>query len=111
MRISVNYSPDGTVFQHFGRTEAFKLYDVEDGKVTATKMLPAVAGGHGALPQQLKANGVDVVICGGMGAPMLQALKSCGFTICAGVSGGADDAVRAYLAGKIGPNEQAHPCH
>lgn len=30
-RVAVTYE-DGNVFQHFGRTQSFKLYDVEDGK-------------------------------------------------------------------------------
>lgn len=111
MRISVNYADDGTVFQHFGKTQVFKLYDVEDGKVTSTRMLPAVPGGHGALPFQLKDNGVDVVICGGMGAPMLQNLQSCGFQICANVSGDADAAVQAYLDGTLEYGQEAHACH
>ena len=32
MKIAVTYD-NGTVFQHFGRTEFFKVYEVEDGKI------------------------------------------------------------------------------
>lgn len=110
MRISVNYDDDGSIFQHFGRTRMFKLYDIEDGKVAGTRMLPAVPGGHGALPQQLKENGVDMVICGGMGMPMLQNLQACGLQICANVSGSADGAVQAYLDGTLEFGQEAHAC-
>lgn len=110
MRISVNYD-NGQVFQHFGRTEMFKLYDCEGSQVQSTQMLPAVAGGHGALPVQLAQAGVDVVICGGMGTPMLQALKNQGFDIYANVTGSADDAVQAYLAGTLEQSQNAHACH
>ena len=32
MRIAVTYE-NGQIFQHFGHTETFKIYDVEEGKV------------------------------------------------------------------------------
>lgn len=35
MRIAVPYE-NGSIFQHFGRTAAFKLYDAEDGEVRAS---------------------------------------------------------------------------
>lgn len=109
MRISVNYD-NGQIFQHFGRTEMFKLYDVEDGKVVKTEMLPGAAEGHGALSQQLKANHVDIAICGGLGMGMLNALEALGITVCANVSGDADEAVQAYLAGNLQYSNQAHAC-
>lgn len=31
MRIAATYE-NGEIFQHFGHTEQFKIYDVEDGK-------------------------------------------------------------------------------
>ena len=38
MRIAVTYD-DGLVFQHFGHTEAFKVYTVEDGKVVDSQVV------------------------------------------------------------------------
>ena len=109
MRISVNYDK-GQIFQHFGRTEMFKLYDVEDGKVVKVEMLPGVAEGHGALSQQLKENHVNVAICGGLGMGMLNALEAAGIEVCANVTGDADEAVQAYLAGKLQYSKDAHNC-
>lgn len=109
MRISVNYDK-GQIFQHFGQTEMFKIYDVEDGKIVNQFMLPAVAQGHGALAQQLIANKVNVAICGGLGMGMLNALESGGIEVCANVTGNADDAVSAYLSGNLLYNKQAHSC-
>lgn len=47
MKIAVTYE-NGQVFQHFGHTEQFKVYDVEDGKVTGTTFLDTGESGHGA---------------------------------------------------------------
>ena len=38
MRIAVTYD-NGAVFQHFGHTEQFKLYDVEDGKIVSSEVV------------------------------------------------------------------------
>ncbi len=110
MRISVNYD-NGAIFQHFGRTAFFKLYDVENGAVVRETLLPAAGEGHGALAAQLAQNHVDVAICGGLGTGMLNALQSAGITVCANVTGSADDAVKAYLAGSLRYSQETHGCH
>lgn len=46
MKIAVTYD-NGQIFQHFGHTEQFKLYDVEDGTVTAQTVVDAEGEGHG----------------------------------------------------------------
>ena len=38
MKIAVTYD-NGNVFQHFGRTEQFKIYDVENGKVVSSEVI------------------------------------------------------------------------
>ena len=48
MKIAVTYE-DGKVFQHFGHTEQFKVYDVEDGKVVKSEVVGTNGQGHGAL--------------------------------------------------------------
>ena len=48
MRIAVTYE-NGNVFQHFGHTAYFKLYDVENGAVTAAQVIGTDGSGHGAL--------------------------------------------------------------
>ena len=59
MVIAVTYNKeDGTIFGHFGRTEAFKLYTVEDGKITASEVVSsAETGGHSALAPFLREKG------------------------------------------------------
>ena len=109
MRISVNYD-NGQVFQHFGMTKMFKIFDVENGTVTSTQMLPASGEGHGTLAVQLSENKVDVAICGGLGTGMLNALQAAGIQVCANVSGDVDEAVKAYLNGNLSYNTQAHAC-
>lgn len=100
MRIAVSYE-NGQVFQHFGRTEFFKVYDVEEGKVVSSEVISSNGTGHGALAGILAEQNVDVVICGGMGGGAQNALLQVGIEICAGAEGDADAAVEAYLNGEL----------
>ena len=67
MKIAVTYD-NGEIFQHFGRTENFKIYEVEEQKVISSEVISSNGIGHGALAGVLAEQGVDVLICGGIGA-------------------------------------------
>ena len=100
MKIAVTYD-NGNVFQHFGRTENFKVYDVEDGKVVSAEVMGSDGVGHEALAWLLKDSGIDALICGGMGQGAQDALAEAGIEVCAGASGDADAAVEAFLKGEL----------
>ena len=100
MRIAVTYE-DGNVFQHFGHTEKFKIYEVEDGKIVSDSIMDTNGTGHEALAGLLADRGVDALICGGMGQGAKDALTAAGLQICAGAEGDADAAVEAWLRGEL----------
>ena len=100
MRIAVTYE-NGTIFQHFGHTETFKVYEVEGGKVASSEVIGSNGSGHGALASLLNDRGIDVLICGGIGGGAQRALDERGIELCAGQSGDADAAVEAYLRGEL----------
>ena len=100
MKIAVTYE-NGMVFQHFGRTQQFKVYQVEDGKVVAINIVGSNGSGHGALAGVLTALGADLLICGGMGMGAKNALAAAGIQVLGGVQGDADLAVADYLAGRL----------
>lgn len=56
MKIAVTYD-NGNVFQHFGKTENFKVYQVEDGKVLSSEVMSSNGTGHGALAGLLAEQG------------------------------------------------------
>ena len=100
MRIAVTHD-NGEVFQHFGHSEEFKVYEVEDGAVQSSEVIGSNGSGHGALAALLADKGIDVLICGGMGGGAQNALEEAGIELCAGASGNADEAVAAYLRGEL----------
>jgi len=109
MRIAVTYE-DGKIFQHFGHTEQFKVYDVQDGKIIASEVVDTNGSGHGALAGVLTALNADVLICGGIGGGAQMALAAAGIRLFGGVSGDADSAVEALISGNLmyNPNVQCN---
>ena len=100
MRIAVTYE-NGHIFQHFGRTEQFKVYDVQEGRIIASEIIGSNGIGHGALAGLLADKAVEVLICGGLGGGALNALTNAGITVVAGAEGDADQAVESYLGGEL----------
>ncbi len=92
MKIAATYD-NGNIFQHFGKTEFFKVYEVEDNKVVSSEVIGSNGTGHGALAEA-------------------------GIELCSGAQGDADAAVEAYLKGELvstGVNcdhhhEEGHSC-
>ena len=118
MKIAVTYD-NGEIFQHFGKTESFKVYEVEDNKVVSSEVIGSNGTGHGALAGLLAEQGVNVLICGGIGGGAQTALTEAGIELCAGAQGNTDQAVESYLKGELvssGVNcdhhhhEEGHSC-
>ena len=100
MKIAVAYQNE-EVFGHFGKTEQFKLYNVEDNRVVSTLVIGTNGQGHEALADVLADEKVDVVICGGIGQGARDALAAKGIQVCAGAEGKADAAVGNFLDGTL----------
>lgn len=110
MRIAVTYE-NGQVFQHFGHTREFKVYDVEDGEVKSAQVVDTNGSGHGALAGVLNALNADILICGGIGGGAQTALAAAGIRLYGGVSGDADKAVASFLAGELAYDPDVHCDH
>lgn len=110
MKIAVTYE-NGNVFQHFGRTEYFKVYDIEENKVVKSEVISTNGNGHGALAGILLDNQVNILICGGIGGGAQSALSEAGITLYGGVSGDADSAVNAFLNEELNYDAQVQCSH
>ena len=100
MKIAVPFS-NGEVFQHFGHTETFKLYEIEAGQIVSSQVIDTNGSGHEALANFLADLSVNVLLCGGIGSGAQEALSQAGIEICSGAQGDADAAVSAYLKGEL----------
>ena len=110
MIIAVTYANE-MIYQHFGHTSQFKVYHVENNEVVSSLVVDTNGQGHGALAGFLFHNGIDVLICGGIGGGAQMALAQAGIKLYGGVSGYADDAVEAFLAGELHYNPNVRCNH
>ena len=113
MKMAVTYE-NGEIFRHFGKTEHFKIYEIEDGKVISAEVIGTGGTGHEALADFLAAQGVAAVICGGLGDGAQAALADAGIAVFSGAEGSADAAVDTFLRGELvskGVNCSHHDHH
>ena len=110
MRVAVTYE-NGQIFQHFGHTETFKIYDVQDGKILHSEVVDTNGSGHGALAGVLSALKADVLICGGIGGGAQAALAAAGIQLYGGAVGDADAAVEAFVKGTLDYNPDVKCTH
>ena len=104
MRVAVTYDVEtGEIFQHFGHTEAFKIYDIEGGAIVNQMVVTTGGQGHEALANFLTRGKVEALICGGIGAGAQLALSDAGIRLFPGVEGSADDAANSFASGNIVP--------
>lgn len=109
MRIAVTYD-NGEIFQHFGHTETFKIYEIENGKIISSEVIDTDGQGHGALVEYLKQKGVETLICGCIGVGAKNMLESMCIKVYPGSSGDADAQVEAFLNNSLNydPDTKCH---
>ncbi|MBE5874772.1 MAG: dinitrogenase iron-molybdenum cofactor biosynthesis protein [Lachnospiraceae bacterium] len=110
MNIAVTYE-NGQVFQHFGHTEQFKVYHIEEGKIVSSEVVDTNGSGHGALAGFLLERDIDVLICGGIGGGAQMALAQAGIQLFGGVQGDADKAVESFVQGSLAYNPDVRCDH
>ena len=111
MRVATTYD-NGNIFMHFGRSEQFKIYDIQDSKVLNEQVVGTGGTGHGALAGLLANGGVDALICGGIGGGAINALTQAGIKVYAGAQGNCDACVEALIAGTLAQTGEATcDCH
>lgn len=102
MRIAIPYDlTDGTLFHHSGRAEAFLIAEAAEGASAGTRILSAGSTAHEGLVSLLKQEGVDLLLCGGAGPGMRQALQAAGISFLSGNAGSAEAVLEDFLAGRL----------
>lgn len=118
MKIAVTYENE-QVFQHFGHSREFKIYETENGKIHSAEVVDTNGQGHGSLAGFLKDHGVQILICGGIGGGARTALAEAGIDLFPGVTGNADEQVEAFLENRLvfdadttcNHHGEGHQCH
>jgi len=124
MKLALITDDGQSISKHFGRAAFYKVFTIEDGRITGTEMREKLGHQHfadephshaehgqkhgfGAAAdhrhgQMMEAiTDCQAVICGGMGTGAYQSLQSRGINPIITDLSGIDEAVQAYLAGAI----------
>lgn len=100
MKIAVSYE-NGQIFHHVGDTKTFKLYNVEENKVIDTKILETTGRGRGMVIDFLQENSATVLLCNEICSGAKGAVVDTGVQVFGGVTGDADEAVKAFLNNQL----------
>jgi len=112
MKIAVTYDKEsGEVFQHFGKTQNFKIYEIENKQVTNSQVIDNGGFGHHDLATYLKNLGINILILGNRGQGAIDALNAAGIEQIPGVTGSADEAAKAFAEGTLQGNPDAKCDH
>lgn len=102
MRIAITYEKEtGNIFQHFGETKCFKVYEIRNKEIVVSYLLETALEGHEALADYLADEKVDAVLCGGVGGGAAAALNRKGILLLGGVQGTADGAIDMLLHDRL----------
>lgn len=110
MKIAVTCE-NNQVFQHFGHTPEFAIFEVADGKIVSEKMLSSGDSGHGALATLLASEQIETLICGGIGGGAIKALDNAGIKVVGGASGDVREVAEAFVAGTLQVRADFHCKH
>ena len=109
MKVAICFDK-GRVFQHFGRTKEFKIYEIKDNKVTDFYYVEVNGEGCSTLVPVLKANHINVLICGGLGEGAFNHLTEAGIIVVSGVEGEVDEVIGEFNEGTLKYSETPN-CH
>lgn len=111
LRIAVTTDESNNVFQHFGKTETFTIYEIQGKELMSKTALNSNGSGHSELVNLLAEEKINVLICGGIGMSAMEGLMDAGILVIPGAKGDIDVAVAAYLDGALEDSSQANCDH
>lgn len=111
MKIAVPCDENGEFFEFTGHTPAFMVYDIEDGKVIKEETLFTNGLHHEQLPELLKDNEVNVLLCNHMNSIILSLLMERGIETCTNVLGTCDSIVEEYLDNTLAYSKEPNCPH
>ncbi len=92
---------NNNISQHFGRCTQFQIYTITDRAIAGSEIVVTGEMGHDELGLWFLQNGVQAVICGGIGAGAQGALAAAGIIVFPGIEGTCDDAIAKLLTGEL----------
>jgi len=100
MRIAIA-TDNNFVSEHFGRCQFYTIVDIKEGKVIEKKVVENPGHQPGLIPQFLHKQGVECIICGGMGTRAKDFFNQFGIKTLVGISGPVDEVIKKFIDGSL----------
>ena len=101
---------EGIVEQHFGKAPTYTILDTDTREVVVIPNTSEHLGGVGLPPEYLHQQGVDIMLCAGLGFKAVQMFESYGIKVFVGAGGTARDTFEAWEAGKLQDANASNSC-
>jgi predicted Fe-Mo cluster-binding NifX family protein len=112
MKIAVPVTKENQIDSHFGHCESYGVYTISDKKEIAeikSVESPQGCGCKSDIASVLAADGVSMMLAGGIGGGAINVLNYSGIEVIRGCSGDATEVVKQYLAGLV--EDSGSSCH
>lgn len=101
---------DDYVGEHFGRVPFYTIVDIDTGEVEVISNESEHMGGSGLPADLLAQEGVDVMICSGLGRKAINLFDQYGITVHVGASGQVREAVEQWKGEKLTEASESDGC-
>lgn len=98
---------DDEINEHFGRSFYYTFINIEGSEIkdVEVKEVPFQEHSPGQIPEWIKQNGADCIICWGMGRRAQEWFEKLGINVIMGCSGKIKDAIENYIKGSLKTGE------
>jgi predicted Fe-Mo cluster-binding NifX family protein len=112
MKIAVPVTKENLIDSHFGHCESYGVFTISDTKeITEIKSVesPQGCGCKSDIAAVLAADGVSIMLAGGIGGGAINVLNNSGIEVIRGCSGDATEVVKLFLSGLV--EDSGSSCH
>ena len=112
MKIAVPVTKENQIDGHFGHCESYGVFTIsEKNEISGVKNVgsPEGCGCKSDIASVLAADGVKVMLAGGIGGGAINVLNNSGIEVIRGCSGKADEIVKLYVDGLV--KDSGSSCH
>jgi predicted Fe-Mo cluster-binding NifX family protein len=112
MKIAVPVTNENKIDGHFGHCESYGVFTISENKeITSIKKFesPQGCGCKSDIAGILAADGVTVMLAGGIGGGAINVLNNSGIEVIRGCSGNATEVVKLFLSGNV--EDSGSSCH
>lgn len=99
-----------TIGEHFGRVPTYTIVDSETDEVKVVSNSSHHMGGSGNPPEILAAEGVNILVCQGLGRRAIDLFNQLNIEVYIGASGTVKDAIEAFKQGELEKADSSNAC-